>query len=64
MSCSRMQHNDASETRTHGLSVLSQALYHWVTQLPDLTFCILMNFSYILIQNASYWLVCCLKDDR
>ena len=28
------QRSDAGETRTHGPSVLSQALYHWATALP------------------------------
>ena len=28
------QRSDASEAWTHGLSVLSQALYHWATALP------------------------------
>ena len=29
------QRSDAGETRTHGPSVLSQALYHWATALPE-----------------------------
>ena len=28
------QRSDAGEARTHGPSVLSQALYHWATALP------------------------------
>ena len=28
------QRSDAGEVRTHGPSVLSQALYHWATALP------------------------------
>ena len=28
------QRSDAGETRTHGPSVSSQALYHWATALP------------------------------
>ena len=28
------QHSDAGEAQTHGLSVSSQALYHWATALP------------------------------
>ena len=28
------QRSDASEARTRGLSVSSQALYHWATALP------------------------------
>ena len=28
------QHSDASEARTRGPSVSSQALYHWATALP------------------------------
>ena len=28
------QHSDAGEARTHGLSISSQALYHWATALP------------------------------
>ena len=28
------QRSDAGEARTRGLSVSSQALYHWVTALP------------------------------
>ena len=31
VSCSRTQRSDASEPRTHGPSVSSQALYHWAT---------------------------------
>ena len=30
------QHSDASEARTRGPSVSSQALYHWATALPNL----------------------------
>ena len=29
------QRSDAGEARTHGPSVLSQALYHWATALPN-----------------------------
>ena len=29
------QRSDAREARTRGLSVSSQALYHWVTALPN-----------------------------
>ena len=29
------QRSDAGEARTHGPSVLSQALYHWATALPS-----------------------------
>ena len=32
---SRTQHSDTGEARTHGLSVSSQALYHWATALPE-----------------------------
>ena len=35
MSCSRTQHRDASEVRTRGPSVSSQALYHLATVLPQ-----------------------------
>ena len=28
------QRSDAGEARTHGPSVMSQALYHWATALP------------------------------
>ena len=28
------QRSDAGEAQTHGLSVSSQALYHWATALP------------------------------
>ena len=28
------QRSDAGEARTHGPSILSQALYHWATALP------------------------------
>ena len=31
MSCSRTQHSEAHEARTHGPSFLSQALYHYDT---------------------------------
>ena len=30
--CSRTQHSDASEARARSPKVLSQALYHWVTE--------------------------------
>ena len=30
------QHSDAGEARTRGPSVLSQALYHWATALPQI----------------------------
>ena len=36
------QHSDADEARTRGLSVSSQALYHWATALPN----IYMNINY------------------
>ena len=29
------QHSDAGEARTRGLSVWSQAVYHWATALPE-----------------------------
>ena len=29
------QHSDAGEVQTCGLSVSSQALYHWATALPE-----------------------------
>ena len=35
------QRSDTVEARTRGLSVSSQALYHWVTELP--LFCILLH---------------------
>ena len=31
--CSRAQHSDFGEARTHIPAVLSQALYHWATAL-------------------------------
>ena len=34
VSCSRTQHSDAGDARTHGPSVKSQALYHWATAFP------------------------------
>ena len=34
VSCSRTQPIDACEARTSGISVSSQALYHWATGLP------------------------------
>ena len=34
VSCSKTQRSDASDARTHGPSVSSQALYHWATALP------------------------------
>ena len=34
MSCLRTRRSDAGEAPTHGLSVLSQALYHWANGLP------------------------------
>ena len=37
VSCSRTQRSRAGEARPRGLSVSSQALYHWATALP--TFC-------------------------
>ena len=36
VSCSRTQRNDAEETRTRGLSVSSQALYHRATAIQTL----------------------------
>ena len=35
VSCSRTQHSDVGEAQTCGLSVSSQALYHWATVLPQ-----------------------------
>ena len=32
------QRSDAGEARTSGLSVSSQALYHWATSLPVIQF--------------------------
>ena len=32
------QRNEAGEARTRGLSVLSVALYHWATALPQVFF--------------------------
>ena len=50
-SCSRTQRSDASEDRTHGPSVSSQALYHWALALPTLYevlwYCIMVKRSKI-----------------
>ena len=67
------QGSDIGEARTHGLSVSSQALYHWATALP-------INFVYIsaglvlvsaivskgcyILMHVSPYSVCIVSDDR
>ena len=46
------QRSDAGEARTRGLSVSSQALYHWATALPNQ--CFKFKISQILnFQNSN-----------
>ena len=45
------QRSDAGEARTRGLSVSSQALYHWATTLPKPNLLVLMGNLQILYES-------------
>ena len=47
VSRSRTQHSDAGEARNRGPSVLSQALCHWATVLPNT-----LGLYFILVDNV------------
>ena len=61
----RPQCSDASEARTRGPSVSSQAFYHWATALPHLieTVCFLLSTTYVLVKKY-FFLSTGLKSDQ
>ena len=50
------QHSDAGEARTRGLSVSSQALYHWATVLPTYRFVIFQGVVCGGDEMLTWWL--------
>ena len=51
------QRSDAGEARTHGPSVLSQALYHWATALPEFYSVVMTTLDMIISKETGQLLL-------
>ena len=47
------QHSDSGEARTRGLSVSSQALYHWAIALPKKMYTWILVFFTVFLKNRN-----------